>query len=118
MDRTWSERLHADPAPLSSSLAALGNPLRIQIVQMLLRRPASTVELTDALDAPSSGQLFHHLEELLAAGLIHQPQRGLYGTRPQHGVPLLIAPRRLRRHRRPRRRRRRRSRSPPNPCST
>ena len=47
--------------------------------------------LGDRLDQPSSGQLFHHLKELLAAGVIHQPERGTYAIRREDVIPLLAA---------------------------
>ena len=53
--------------------------------------PATTAQLTAQLDQPSTGQLFHHLKELLTAGLVHQPVRGTYAVRRQDVIPLLIA---------------------------
>ncbi len=49
----------------------------------------TTAELASRLDQPSTGQLSHHLKELLAAGVIHQPVRGTYAVRMEHVVPLL-----------------------------
>jgi DNA-binding transcriptional ArsR family regulator len=89
MNRTADDLLAADPATTARLLAALGSPQRVQIVQLLIASPATTSELTARLDEPSAGQLFHHLKELLAAGVIHQPRRGVYAVHPQHVVPLL-----------------------------
>jgi DNA-binding HxlR family transcriptional regulator len=88
-DHRWSELLAADPNPMAVCLAAFGNGQRILILQLLLRGRASTAELTAALGTASSGQLFHHLKELLAAGLIYQPSRGSYAVRPQRVIALL-----------------------------
>ena len=51
--------------------------------------PATTAELTAALEGRSSGQLFHHLKELLAADVIYQPARGTYAIRDPHVIPIL-----------------------------
>ena len=67
MDRRWEDLTSVEPALVAPALAALGSAQRVQIVQLLLRRPATTAELTAALEGRSSGQLFHHLKELLAA---------------------------------------------------
>jgi DNA-binding transcriptional ArsR family regulator len=89
MDRSWTELTELESSPIARLLAALGNPQRVQIVQALIHSPATTAELSGRLDEPSTGQLFHHLKELLAAGLVYQPQRGTYAIRQQHIVPLL-----------------------------
>ena len=86
---TWNELTELEPGPIARLLAALGNPQRVQIVQALIHAPATTAELSGRLDEPSTGQLFHHLKELLAAGVVYQPQRGTYAIRQQHIVPLL-----------------------------
>ncbi|MGD9572760.1 MAG: ArsR/SmtB family transcription factor [Thermoleophilia bacterium] len=89
MNRRWTELAAAEPAPVAAVLAALGSPQRVQVLQVLLRGPATTSEIGERLGGPSSGGLFHHLKELMAAGLVHQPRRGAYAVRPQHMVPIL-----------------------------
>ncbi|MEW6059695.1 MAG: helix-turn-helix domain-containing protein [Actinomycetota bacterium] len=78
-----------EPKAVARVLTALANGTRLRIVGELMHGPVSTGELAERLDQPSSGQLFHHLKELLAAGVIHQPVRGTYALRRQHAVPLL-----------------------------
>lgn len=91
IDRAWPEvRAQADGAA-ADLFAALSNPSRIRIVCELASGSLTTGELAERLDQPSSGQLFHHLKELLSAGLIHQPARATYAIRRQHVVPLLAA---------------------------
>ena len=55
MDRPWSALTAVDSTSIARSLAALGNPQRVQIVQLLVQGPATTAELTARLDEPSSG---------------------------------------------------------------
>lgn len=87
--RTWDDVVTSPGDPVVRVLAALANGTRLRIVAELLRGPISTGELADRLDQPSPGQLFHHLKELLAAGIIHQPDRGTYAIRRHHAVPIL-----------------------------
>ena len=77
MDRPWRDLAGVDPTSIARLLGALGNAQRLRVVQLLVDGPMSTATLTASLEEPSSGQLFHHLKELLAVGLIYQP-------RPRH----------------------------------
>jgi DNA-binding transcriptional ArsR family regulator len=87
--RAWDEILGADPGPLAAVFSALANPMRIRIVAALAERALTTRLLLEALEEPTTGQLFHHLRDLLAADLVFQPVRGTYAIRHQHVVPLL-----------------------------
>jgi DNA-binding transcriptional ArsR family regulator len=89
MNRSWAELTTAGASPLASGLVALASPTRVAIVQTLLRGRASKADLSAALDEPSSGQLYHHLKELMAAGLIHQPERAVYAIPAHRVVPVL-----------------------------
>lgn len=91
MERTWADITGHEPSGVVRVLAALASPVRVRIIAALLGGPASTGDLTDRVEAGTSGQLFHHLKELLSAGLVHQPQRGTYALRPQHVLPILAA---------------------------
>jgi DNA-binding transcriptional ArsR family regulator len=89
MGRSWDDVTSGPVESVARALSALANGTRLRIVVELLRGRVSTGELADRLDQPSPGQLFHHLKELLAAGVIHQPERGTYAIRRPHVVPLL-----------------------------
>lgn len=89
MERTWTEVLAVDSDAIARVLAALASPTRIRIVKALIGGPAGTGDLAERVDAGTTGQLFHHLKELLAVGIVHQPQRGVYELRPQHALPFL-----------------------------
>ena len=89
MERTWEDVRAGPPEPSAALFAALGNPTRVRITAELLAGPRTTAELSQCLDQPSSGQLFHHLKDLLAANVIHQPVRGTYAVREQHVIALL-----------------------------
>jgi DNA-binding transcriptional ArsR family regulator len=89
MAHRWADVLAADRIRSGRALAALGNPARLEIVGELLAGPISRQELSERLDQSSAGQLNHHLRELLTAGLVQQPRRGVYEVRPHHVVPIL-----------------------------
>lgn len=87
--REWGDVVGAAGDGLARVLAALANGTRLRIVAELLRGPSATGDLAERLDQPSPGQLYHHLKELIAAGVVQQPERGTYAIRKQHVVPLL-----------------------------
>lgn len=56
-------------------LAALGHPVRLALVRRLLEGSATAAELQDAGGLPSTGQVYHHLRALTAAGVVEQDGR-------------------------------------------
>jgi hypothetical protein len=88
-EHDWTEVRQRVDDGTARVLSALGSTIRLRIVGVLVAGPATTAELTGQLDQPSTGQLFHHLKELLTAGLVHQPVRGTYAVRRQDVIPLL-----------------------------
>jgi DNA-binding HxlR family transcriptional regulator len=87
--RSVGEVLAADPARSARPLAALANAGRLAIVGELLAGPLSRQALQARLGRATAGQLNHHLRELLAAGLVEQPSRGVYQVPRPHVVPVL-----------------------------
>src|SRR5215469_8227276 len=71
-------------------LAALGNPVRLEIVRRLLLGGETIQELQEISGLGTSGQLYHHLRDLQAAGLVTQRSRGRYGVAADKVVPALI----------------------------
>lgn len=72
-------------------LAALGHPIRIQIVRRLLRGPANASDLQDAVGLGSTGQVYHHLKALGSANIVEQHSRGEYRIGAKKVVPLLVS---------------------------
>jgi DNA-binding transcriptional ArsR family regulator len=89
MSHSWTDVLAADRARTSRPLAALSSPARLDIISELLAGPVSRQELQQRLDRSTAGQLNHHLRELLAAGLVAQPRRGVYEVSHHRVVPIL-----------------------------
>ena len=89
-----AELLAADWSLAAGILESLGSQPRLALLGALLREGRRTnVELQEALGAhqgdSTSGQLYHHLRALQAAGLIMQRRRGEYDLSPQAVVPIL-----------------------------
>ncbi|MBC8160872.1 MAG: winged helix-turn-helix transcriptional regulator [Roseiflexaceae bacterium] len=71
-------------------LAALGSAPRLQIVRALVAGPRTSQQLQELIGIGSPGQLYHHLKDLLAAGVIEQRGRSDYRIAPRTVVPLLV----------------------------
>jgi len=81
--------LDLDSEAVAPLLLALGSPWRLQLVRALLHGPRSSQQLQEALGLGSPGQLYHHLKELLAAGIIEQRARSEYRLAARKIVPFL-----------------------------
>jgi DNA-binding transcriptional ArsR family regulator len=93
----WSWEIRRPPAwllqrpagPIAAVLAAAGHPARFEILQLLAAGPMPIAELQSRLALTSPGQLYHHLKTLAAAGLVEQPERGVYRVPPHAIFPVL-----------------------------
>lgn len=77
----WSER--------AGTLAALANPVRLHLLQLLHSGVTTAAELADDPQIGTTGQLHHHLRALAAGGWLHTVGRGRYEIPPARVVPLL-----------------------------
>jgi DNA-binding transcriptional ArsR family regulator len=83
MDEDWT--VHA------STLAALGHPSRLQILQAIARGEAHTAaDLAQAEGLGTTGQIYHHLRQLVAAGWLRSTTRGRHEVPAERVVPLLV----------------------------
>lgn len=82
--------LDLDDVSLARALAALGHPARLGLVRALLDGERSSQELQAVIGAASAGQLYHHLKDLLSAGMIDQAGRNRYRIHASRVIPLLV----------------------------
>ena len=83
MDREWTD--------LAPALAALGHPVRLQILQLVARGEASSAaELARNPSLGSTGQIYHHLRQLVSAGWLQTHSKGRHTVPPERIVPLLV----------------------------
>jgi hypothetical protein len=82
MGKDWGE--------LARPLEALGHPVRLELVRIILAGTQTTAELLELEQFASSGQLYHHLRQLVSAGWLTSPRRGVYEVPGARIIPLLV----------------------------
>jgi hypothetical protein len=91
--RAAGDLVGEDWSTAASSLAALGHPVRLLLLRAVLHGAHSVADLK-AIQAPdeagSSGQIYHHLRQLLAAGWLRPAGRARYVVPPERVIPLLV----------------------------
>jgi hypothetical protein len=75
----------------SSRLAALGHPVRLRLLLAVLRGTSSPAELAEVPGTGTSGQIYHHIRALTAAGWLRSVGRGQVHVPAERVVPLLAA---------------------------
>ncbi len=79
----------APPEVFAQIFTALSSPHRVIILRTLCERACTAQQLQEILGMGSSGQLYHHLKELMAAGLITQRERSsAYTIDPAKVIPI------------------------------
>ncbi len=81
--------LEIDWADRAAAFAALGHPVRIEILRHILLGRQTTADLAAIESLGTTGQLHHHLRPLMAAGWVRQGGRGVYEVPAARVVPLL-----------------------------
>jgi hypothetical protein len=87
--RTTADLLAADWAERSQTIAALGHPVRMLLAQLVLSGTRSVADLQADPRLGTTGQLYHHLRQLVAVGWLHQSARGHYEVPAARVIPLL-----------------------------
>ncbi|WMX45948.1 helix-turn-helix domain-containing protein [Streptomyces roseicoloratus] len=82
LDRDWSEAADA--------FAALGHPVRLRLLREILGGRRTAAELADLEEIGTTGQIYHHLRQLTAAGWLHTTGRGRHEVPGGRVVPLLV----------------------------
>jgi len=73
----------------AAALAALGHPVRL-LLRQVLSGAATVTELQERAALGTSGQLYHHLRQLVNVGWLRVAARGRYAVPPDRVVPLLV----------------------------
>lgn len=85
-----SELLESDWRDRAEMLAALAHPIRLLLLREILRGKRTAAELGSVDELGTSGQLYHHLRQLVAAGWLHTTGRGRYEVPAVRVVPLMV----------------------------
>lgn len=89
--RGSDDLLQTDWSAAGPALAALGHPARLQILQLVARGEARTAaELAGADGLGTTGQIYHHLRQLVTGGWLRVTTRGQHEVPPDRLVPLLV----------------------------
>jgi len=73
----------------AAAFAALGHPVRLELLRQILSGIHATADLASIESLGTTGQLHHHLRQLLSSGWLKQSGRGSYEVPPARIVPLL-----------------------------
>ncbi|HEY9367739.1 helix-turn-helix domain-containing protein [Streptomyces sp.] len=82
LERDWSE--------VADSFAALGHPVRLRLLREILGGRRTAAELAELEEIGTTGQIYHHLRQLTAAGWLHTAGRGRHEVPGARVVPLLV----------------------------
>ncbi|GAA1427424.1 helix-turn-helix domain-containing protein [Microlunatus lacustris] len=89
--RSAEDLLATDWAASVPALTALGHPSRMQILQLVATGRARTAaELAHAEGLGTTGQIYHHLRQLVAGGWLRVTTRGQHQVPGDRLVPLLV----------------------------
>lgn len=81
--------LDGDFADAAPALSALAHPVRLTLLQAVLAGTHQTAELSALPGLGTSGQVYHHLNQLAAAGWLRSPRRGRWEVPGERTIPLL-----------------------------
>ncbi|MEV2247422.1 helix-turn-helix domain-containing protein [Streptomyces sp. NPDC049970] len=84
------EEERSDWATAAEPLAALGHPVRLRMLREILGGRRTAAELAELDETGTTGQIYHHLRLLTAAGWLHTAGRGRYEVPGPRVVPLLV----------------------------
>lgn len=84
------ELIEEDWTPQAEVVAALGHPVRLRLLQAVLRGTRTAADLAALDEMGTTGQVYHHLRLLTAAGWLRASTRGHYSVPGERVVPLLI----------------------------
>ena len=82
--------LAGDWGELAAGLAALAHPVRLLLLREILLGTQTAAQLSEHPRLGTSGQLYHHLRQLMAAGWLRSSARGQYAVPAERVVPLLV----------------------------
>jgi hypothetical protein len=79
-----------DWATSAGTLSALGHPVRLQLLRRVLAGARTAADLGTDEGLGTTGQLYHHLRQLVGAGWLRSTGRGHYSVPGERVVPLLV----------------------------
>ncbi|MQA16732.1 MAG: helix-turn-helix domain-containing protein [Pseudonocardiaceae bacterium] len=74
----------------AAMLSALAHPVRLLLLREILHGTRTVAELSTHESLGTTGQLYHHLRQLVSAGWLRATARGHYAVPGERVIPLLI----------------------------
>ena len=90
LGQTTDALLDSDWTEVADAVTALGHPMRLVLLQAVLAGSHTVAELAGTDGLGTTGQLYHHLRPLVAAGWLRTHGRGRYEVPAARVVPLLV----------------------------
>ncbi|HEY6479915.1 MAG TPA: ArsR family transcriptional regulator [Streptosporangiaceae bacterium] len=87
--RLASQLLDDDWSQSAAGLTALAHPVRLLLLREILLGAETVAALGELPSLGTSGQLYHHLRQLVSAGWLRSSARGQYHVPAERVVPLL-----------------------------
>jgi hypothetical protein len=87
--RPAGELLADDWSQAAAGLTALAHPVRLLLLREVLLGTGTVAALSELPSLGTSGQLYHHLRQLVSAGWLRSSARGQYAVPAERVVPLL-----------------------------
>ena len=85
------ERLdESDWSRLAPRIDALGNSVRLNLLHEIWNGASTVAELAERPGFGTTGQIYHHVNQLTSAGWLAPTRRGHYSIPPERVVPLLV----------------------------
>lgn len=85
-----ADLLAEDWSAAAVALSALAHPVRLLLLREVLTGRHAVAELSEVEGLGTSGQLYHHLRQLVSAGWLRTNGRGQYVVPAERVVPLLV----------------------------
>lgn len=82
--------LGEDWSEITGALTAVAHPVRLLLLHQVLHGAQTAAELAEHERLGTTGQLYHHLRQLVSAGWLRSTARGQYAVPPDRVVPLLV----------------------------
>ncbi|MDN5588045.1 MAG: helix-turn-helix domain-containing protein [Brevibacterium sp.] len=76
-------------AEAAGALAALGHPVRLELLQAIYEGTTTVAQLGDDDRFGTTGQIYHHIHALASAGWLENSRRGHWRVPGQKIIPLL-----------------------------
>jgi hypothetical protein len=86
-----ADLLADDWSQAAAALTALAHPVRLLLLREILHGARTAAELSAHERLGTTGQLYHHLRQLVSAGWLRTTARGQYAVPGERVVPLLTA---------------------------